>query len=164
MSNSLPSHGQQTTRLLSSWGFSRQEYWSGCHALLQRIFPTQGSNLGLLHCRQILYCWVTREVQCNDRCLYINKGQEMRGNVITEEGGESYLRILHCCLWRWRKEAWVKGHKKLISRAWKSRGSMLSSRASREKHSPTHTLVSGQWNPAVTLKDACRLEEKLWWT
>ena len=27
-----------------------------CHALLQRIFPTQGSNPGLPHCRQILYC------------------------------------------------------------------------------------------------------------
>ena len=27
-----------------------------CHALLQGIFPTQGSNPGLLHCRQILYC------------------------------------------------------------------------------------------------------------
>ena len=26
----------------------------GCHFLLQGIFPTQGSNLGLLHCRQIL--------------------------------------------------------------------------------------------------------------
>ena len=35
-----------------SMGFSRQEYWSGCHALLQGIFPTQGSNpclLCLLH-------------------------------------------------------------------------------------------------------------------
>ena len=28
----------------------------GCHALLHGIFPTQGSNLGLLHCRWILYC------------------------------------------------------------------------------------------------------------
>ena len=27
----------------------------GCHALLQGIFPTHGSNPGLLHCRQILY-------------------------------------------------------------------------------------------------------------
>ena len=27
----------------------------GCHALLQGIFPTQGLNPGLLHCRQILY-------------------------------------------------------------------------------------------------------------
>ena len=39
-------------------GLSRQEYWSGlpcCHFLLQGIFPTQGSNLGPLHCRQTLY-------------------------------------------------------------------------------------------------------------
>ena len=41
--------------------FSRQEYWSGLNdigvgSLLQRIFLTQGSNLGLLRCRQILYC------------------------------------------------------------------------------------------------------------
>ena len=27
----------------------------GCHALLQGIFPTQGSSPGLPHCRQILY-------------------------------------------------------------------------------------------------------------
>ena len=32
----------------------------GCHALLQGIFLTQGSNLHLLHCRQILCCRVTR--------------------------------------------------------------------------------------------------------
>ena len=35
-----------------SMGFSRQEHWSGCHALLQEIFPIQGLNphyLGLLH-------------------------------------------------------------------------------------------------------------------
>ena len=28
----------------------------GCQALLQGTYPTQGSNLGLLNCRQILYC------------------------------------------------------------------------------------------------------------
>ena len=28
----------------------------GCHALLQGIFLTQGSNLGLLYCRQIPWC------------------------------------------------------------------------------------------------------------
>ena len=27
-----------------------------CHALLQGIFQTQGSNPGLSHCRQILHC------------------------------------------------------------------------------------------------------------
>ena len=39
----------------------------GCHTLFQGIFPTQGSNQGLLHCRQILYqLRVIREapVQC----------------------------------------------------------------------------------------------------
>ena len=29
-------------------GFPRQEYWRGCHFLLQGIFPTQGSNPHLL--------------------------------------------------------------------------------------------------------------------
>ena len=39
-----------------SMGFSRQEYWSGFYFLLQGIFLTQGTNPGLLHCRQkILY-------------------------------------------------------------------------------------------------------------
>ena len=33
----------------------------GCHALLQGILPTQGSNLGLLHCRWIPYHLATRE-------------------------------------------------------------------------------------------------------
>ena len=32
-----------------SMEFLRQEYWNGCHFLLQGILPTQGSNLHLLH-------------------------------------------------------------------------------------------------------------------
>ena len=39
----------------SSMGFSRQECGVGCHALLQGISPTEGSNPGLPHCRWILY-------------------------------------------------------------------------------------------------------------
>ena len=38
-----------------SMGFSRQEYWSGLSFPSLGIFPTQGSNRGLLHCRQTLY-------------------------------------------------------------------------------------------------------------
>ena len=38
-----------------SMGFSRQDYWRGLPFLLQGIFPTQGLNPGLLHCRQTLY-------------------------------------------------------------------------------------------------------------
>ena len=34
--------------------FSRPEHWVGGLSLLQGIFPTQGSNPGLPHCRRIL--------------------------------------------------------------------------------------------------------------
>ena len=43
-------------------GFSRQEYWRGCHSLLQGNLPDPGSNLCLLHCRQFLYHWSKRDV------------------------------------------------------------------------------------------------------
>ena len=35
-----------------------------CHVLLQGIFPTQGSNPGLLHCRRFLSHLSTREALC----------------------------------------------------------------------------------------------------
>ena len=38
-----------------SMGFSRQEYYNGLSFPSPGIFPTQGSNPGLLHCRQMLY-------------------------------------------------------------------------------------------------------------
>ena len=40
---------------IHSMEFSRPEYGNGSLSLLQGIFPTQGSNPGLLHCRCILY-------------------------------------------------------------------------------------------------------------
>ena len=44
-------------RSASVHGISQTRYTGvGCRFLLQGIFPTQGSNLGLLHCRQILCC------------------------------------------------------------------------------------------------------------
>ena len=47
-------HGLQH-RLLRPWAFPSKRTGVGCHCLLQRIFPTQGSNSGLLPCRQTLY-------------------------------------------------------------------------------------------------------------
>ena len=47
-----------------SMGILQARLGVGCHALFQGIFPTQGLNpclLLLLHCRQILYHWATRE-------------------------------------------------------------------------------------------------------
>ena len=49
-SNSLQPHG-----LYSPWNSPGQNTGVGCHSLLQGIFPTQESNPGLPHCRQILY-------------------------------------------------------------------------------------------------------------
>ena len=37
------------------WDFPGKNTGVGCHALLQGIFPTQGSNPGLQHCGQTLY-------------------------------------------------------------------------------------------------------------
>ena len=44
-----------------SMGFPRQEYWSGLLFSSLEIFLTQGLNPSLLHGRQILYHWGTRE-------------------------------------------------------------------------------------------------------
>ena len=42
-------------RLYSPWNSLGQNTGVGSLSLLQGIFPTQGSNPSLLHCRQILY-------------------------------------------------------------------------------------------------------------
>ena len=56
MSDSLQPHG-----LYSPWNSPGQNTGVGSLSLLQGIFQTQGSNPGLLHCRQILPCWASRE-------------------------------------------------------------------------------------------------------
>ena len=50
-----------------SMGFSMQESWSGLPFPSPGIFPTQGWNPGLLHCRQTLYRLSHQEVLYN--CL-----------------------------------------------------------------------------------------------
>ena len=45
-----------THRLLCPRNSPGKNTGVSCCSLLQRIFPTQGSNPGLLHCRWILYC------------------------------------------------------------------------------------------------------------
>ena len=48
-------YGLYPARFLSSWDFPGKNTGMDCHFLLQGIFPTQGSNLGLPHCKQTLY-------------------------------------------------------------------------------------------------------------
>ena len=49
MSDSFRPHGLWPASLLYSWDFPGKNIGVGCHFLLQRISPTQGSNLYLLH-------------------------------------------------------------------------------------------------------------------
>ena len=55
MSNSVWLHWLYPTRLLCPWNSPGKNTGVGCHALLQGIFPTQGSNPGFPYCRHILY-------------------------------------------------------------------------------------------------------------
>ena len=55
MSDSLRPYGLYPTRLLHPWDSPGKSTGVSCHCLLQETFPTQRSNLGLPHCRQMLY-------------------------------------------------------------------------------------------------------------
>ena len=55
MSDSLRPRGPNLARLPCPWNSPGQNTGVGSRSLLQVIFPTQGSNQGLLHCRWILY-------------------------------------------------------------------------------------------------------------
>ena len=58
VSDSLQPHG-----LYSPWNSPGQNTGVGSLSLLQGIFPTQGSNLGLWHCRRVLYQLSHKETQ-----------------------------------------------------------------------------------------------------
>ena len=71
---SLRPHGP--SRLLYPWDFPGKITGVGCYFLLQGIFPTQGLNLGLLHCRQTLYHLSHKESSLIENLL-INYGSSM---------------------------------------------------------------------------------------
>ena len=54
-SHSVVSDSLWPNGLSSPWNSPSKKSGVNCHFLFQGIFPTQGSNLGLLHSRQILY-------------------------------------------------------------------------------------------------------------
>ena len=60
--DSLRPHRLWPAWLLCLWDSPGKNAGVDCHSLLQRNFPTQGSNAGLLHCRQVLYHLSYREV------------------------------------------------------------------------------------------------------
>ena len=69
VSDSVTSRTVACTRLLHPWDFLCKSTGVGCHFFLQGIFPTQGLNPGLPHCRQMLYCLSHQGINID---IYIN--------------------------------------------------------------------------------------------
>ena len=83
LSNSLWPHGLWPTSLLRPWNFLGKSTGVGCHFLLQMIFPTQGSNPGILYYRQLLY-------HLSHQGSPVSKRQ---GTNIKEEGNAEEQRV-----------------------------------------------------------------------
>ena len=61
-------HGLWYAGLLCPWNSPGKNTGVGSHSLLQGIFPIQGSNPGLPHCRQILYHLSCQGSPCLSDC------------------------------------------------------------------------------------------------
>ena len=77
---------------IQSMEFPRQEYTGvGSHYLLQGIFPSQGSNPGLPHCRRILYRLNHQKIYCVVWVLFtfwiLNPYQTIICNYLLPFGG-----------------------------------------------------------------------------
>ena len=68
MSDSARSYGLQPARLLCPWDSPGKSTRKGCHALLQGIFPAQGSNPGLRIACRLFPIWAMREALCLSGC------------------------------------------------------------------------------------------------
>ena len=81
LSNSLQPHGMQPARFLYPCNSPGQSTGVGSQSLLQGIFPIQGLNPGLPHCRWILYHLNYQE---RPRKSKIGKWESMRRTLETK--------------------------------------------------------------------------------
>ena len=106
VSDSLRRHGLQPTRLLRPWNSPGKSTGVGCHFLLQGIFLTQGSNLGLLHCRR---CYINISNNHQFFGLLLNQGSYFSSFsfiwVSLSVSNFSLFRTWSCpwvnCVWRY---------------------------------------------------------------
>ena len=74
-------------RLLCPWDFPGNSTRVDCHFLLQGIFPSQGSNPCLSHCRQMLYHLshniTNGEFNSNKHYIYCHGQKSIRRNGVT---------------------------------------------------------------------------------
>ena len=101
--------------LLHPWDFPGKSTGVDCHFLLQRIFLTQGSNLGFLHCRQTLYCLSHKASPAPNRhtSLPLPPVRKMARQLLRGQGGVESILSGGClgdlvsnsdsvtCCWPW---------------------------------------------------------------
>ena len=106
--SSLPPHGLQPTRLLCPWNSPGKNTGVGCHAVLQGIFLTQGSNPGLLYCKQIQESSYVAAFIIRTPCIYlflIAKDSEpgSSGQCSEQVGGEDLAFVTVSHLQKYRR-------------------------------------------------------------
>ena len=69
------------SRLLCPWNSPGKNTGMGSQSLLQGIFPTQGSNPGLLHCRHIFFYHL--ESPRKPRCIFIEVSVQFSRSVVS---------------------------------------------------------------------------------
>ena len=121
VSNPLSPHGPY-----SLWNSPGQSTGVGSLSLLQGIFPTQGSNTGLPHCRQILYQlshkgsprileWVAYPFSCRSSCPRNWTGVScIAGNFLTNWAIREYLRLCRTGEWNREKEWKEKSAREIL--------------------------------------------------
>ena len=96
VSDSLQPHG-----LYSPWNSPGQNTGVDCLFLLQGIFPTQGSNPGLPHCRRILYQLTSNAQNCpytkvNTFHIFLFNPMDSFLNLIPYLTSQLYLSPVYC--------------------------------------------------------------------
>ena len=113
----------------------------GCHFLLQEIFPTQVSNPGVPHCRQILCClsqcstWMQFQKRQNDLCSFPKQTIHVtviQVHVLTSNAEEA---------WSW-KVLWIP------------------IRPSRTKPTKDVLFITGDWNAKAGSQETPRVTGK----
>ena len=122
MSNSFCDPIDYSTPGSSVHGISQEKKTGvGCHFFLQGIFPIQGLNWHLLHCRQVLYHWATSEaphkyqyiVSIENNCFIVQNSYE---NIYcSHKHVFIHSTFLRCFKNKWR-EQWIHREQSSILR------------------------------------------------
>ena len=96
--DSLQCYGLQPAKLPCAWNFPGKNTGVGCHSLLQGIFPAQGSNPGLLNCRQILYHLSYQMVFVDIRILNEDSQDVTYGNFDSQTPHQAQRHFLRTAL------------------------------------------------------------------